>query len=229
MDRRGTFITFEVKHRLPKGRDIRLFVAGTLPELGYLRIDDPRLSQRLERNIKKMIHKSCIREWRRQQRDQHRLAPVGDDSEDESDADGELLSEISRTSDINMKVISSDILNEVAVPLEPDPEDTGEMYLWASEPVRVDHPPGTRFSYMFFAWDLDNNRLWTIERFAEARELTVPKTAPGENHWRLRAAQVHSKAVTFTRVVEVADSDDEYSANDRGPNNDDDDDDYSDV
>eukprot|EP01053_Blabericola_migrator_P004356 Blabericola_migrator_1__4355@NODE_2340_length_2914_cov_14_294696_g1463_i0_p2_GENE_NODE_2340_length_2914_cov_14_294696_g1463_i0NODE_2340_length_2914_cov_14_294696_g1463_i0_p2_ORF_typecomplete_len250_score39_10_NODE_2340_length_2914_cov_14_294696_g1463_i0223972 len=206
-------VVFEARCRLPKGRDIRLYAAGTIPELGYCKIDDPDLSKRLDHNIRRLVRARCIQKWRQSLQ----VTPFpADDSPDDASVDSYDSEDLAdmwdqvKQSGLDLKMIAASCLAEVAVPLEEDPDDTGIAYLWASDPVPLRHPPGTCFSYFYFAWDLETNKLWSVEKFSEARELKIPKVPDGHGDecvWVCRTHMMHCKEATLSFRCESEDSD----------------------
>eukprot|EP01054_Gregarina_sp_Poly1_P001851 Gregarina_sp_Poly_1__1850@NODE_1481_length_4034_cov_82_911016_g981_i0_p2_GENE_NODE_1481_length_4034_cov_82_911016_g981_i0NODE_1481_length_4034_cov_82_911016_g981_i0_p2_ORF_typecomplete_len243_score41_53CBM_20/PF00686_19/1CBM_20/PF00686_19/8_4_NODE_1481_length_4034_cov_82_911016_g981_i032123940 len=213
-------ITFEVRYRPPKGRDIRLYTVGTIPELGSCRIDDNKINKRLERNIQKAYRAQFLAEIKKQGSAAQSPTFGERDSDDSSggedaEIDPKEWTEMDRNdpsvpewNKLEEKPILSKCLRELAVPLEEDPNDSGIADLWSSDPVPIySLNPGQRFSYLYFAWDLDHNRLWDIERFQEARSIEIPPLAKplrGQaqvNELVCRAVNLHQKGCTLKPVM----------------------------
>lgn len=241
----ATFITFETRFKPPKGRDVRVFVVGTIPEMGHCKIDDPRLTMRLEKSIKRAYKEKLAGEVRRHldgPPTEKRDFGYGDDeSESESDTEGvpdintkdlrELLEgqQGPKYAKVEVKPILAECLTDFAIPLDEDPDDTGEANLWASDAIRIGSvKPGEKFSYLYFVWDLDSNRLWDIERFQEARNLTIPKPQIDPkrgNAWVCRSQQLHMKGTLFkpkSHFDPSSDESDDFIADDDDDDSDDD-------
>eukprot|EP01055_Gregarina_sp_Pseudo9_P001358 Gregarina_sp_Pseudo_9__1357@NODE_1909_length_1262_cov_87_901881_g1770_i0_p1_GENE_NODE_1909_length_1262_cov_87_901881_g1770_i0NODE_1909_length_1262_cov_87_901881_g1770_i0_p1_ORF_typecomplete_len242_score11_47CBM_20/PF00686_19/1_2CBM_20/PF00686_19/0_56_NODE_1909_length_1262_cov_87_901881_g1770_i0186911 len=205
-----TILTFETRYKPPKGRDIRVFVVGTIPELGHCKIDDAKLTIRLEKSIRKAFREKLSAEVRRVFQGNlgkgfGAATESNDSSDGEEDADIS-MSEIERLETdkqapiwerIEKKPLVAECLADFAVPMDEDPDNTGEANLWSSEPVTINSlRPGEKFSYLYFAWDLDDNRLWDIERFQEARFIALPKPQVDRkrgNSWVCRSTNMHQK------------------------------------
>eukprot|EP01054_Gregarina_sp_Poly1_P000576 Gregarina_sp_Poly_1__575@NODE_1137_length_4975_cov_105_293602_g667_i2_p3_GENE_NODE_1137_length_4975_cov_105_293602_g667_i2NODE_1137_length_4975_cov_105_293602_g667_i2_p3_ORF_typecomplete_len253_score35_45CBM_20/PF00686_19/43CBM_20/PF00686_19/0_25_NODE_1137_length_4975_cov_105_293602_g667_i242174948 len=208
---RNLKIIFQTRFNHPKGRDIRLYAVGTIPELGLCKINSTKFSLRYavqtvgvkrHHRLEKSIQKACKKELARSSiRARPQVHDFGlRDSEEEDSWEDE---EIEIDPDFDLKPIRTKCLSEVAIPLELDPFDSGEEDLWSSDPIPiVSIGSDEKFSYLYFAWDLDKNVLWDFERFHEARTITipkVPKTSGESQSYELvcRSVAMHNKTETL--------------------------------
>eukprot|EP01055_Gregarina_sp_Pseudo9_P002626 Gregarina_sp_Pseudo_9__2625@NODE_2884_length_837_cov_6_604010_g2637_i0_p1_GENE_NODE_2884_length_837_cov_6_604010_g2637_i0NODE_2884_length_837_cov_6_604010_g2637_i0_p1_ORF_typecomplete_len256_score37_97_NODE_2884_length_837_cov_6_604010_g2637_i070837 len=212
-------LIFQTRYRPARGRDIRVFALGTIPELGTCRINDNKLKQKLQQSIWREYRHELRKELRRRREGWPHSTDGsrdGDDpaSDDDNDADEEenlnyeldcFLTTANSTLKVCDRLDPKQILVQVvegfAVPLMEDPDDTGVEDLWGSEPIKiVSLQPGDAFSYAYFAYDFDRCTVWDIEQFHEARKLEIPRNIgqPGvESVWVCRSVALHRLKATL--------------------------------